>query len=42
VIVAPLDSKITVFTKGNSKGFTGSIPKGGHCPPNSTVGVKAL
>jgi hypothetical protein len=31
-----------VFNKGNSKGFTGSIPIGGHWLPNSTVGVKAL
>ena len=42
VIVAPLDNNITVLSKGNSKGFIGSIPIGGHCPPNSTVGVKAL
>ena len=31
-----------MFNKGNSKGFTGSIPIGGHWAPNSTVGVKAL
>jgi hypothetical protein len=30
VIVAPLDNKITVFNNGNSKGFIGSIPAGGH------------
>jgi hypothetical protein len=42
VIVAPLDNNSTVFNRGNSKGFTGSIPKGGQCAPNSTVGVKAL
>ena len=42
VTVAPLDNNITVFNKGNSKGLTGSIPTGGHCAPNSTVGVKAL
>ena len=42
VIVAPLDNNITVFNKGNSKGFIGSIPIGGHWAPNSTVGVKAL
>lgn len=42
VTVAPLDSKITVFSKGSSKGFTGSIPIGGHWAPNSTVGVSAL
>ena len=28
--------------RGNSKGFTGSIPIGGHWAPNSTVGVNAL
>lgn len=42
VTVAPLESKRIVFNKGSSKGFTGSIPNGGHCPPNSTVGVSAL
>jgi hypothetical protein len=42
VTVAPLDNRITVFNKGNSKGFTGSIPIGGHWAPNSIVGVKAL
>ena len=42
MIVAPLDNNITVFNKGSSKGFTGSIPKGGHWAPNSTVGVRAL
>jgi len=42
VIVAPLDNKITVLRRGNSKGLTGSIPIGGHWAPNSTVGVKAL
>ena len=42
VIVAPLDNNITVLSNGNSKGFTGSIPIGGHWPPNSTVGVRAL
>jgi hypothetical protein len=31
-----------VLSKGSSKGLTGSIPKGGHWAPNSTVGVKAL
>jgi len=30
VIVAPLDNKITVFNNGSSKGFIGSIPRGGH------------
>ena len=42
VTVAPLDSNITVLSKGNSKGLIGSIPIGGHWAPNSTVGVKAL
>ena len=31
-----------MLRRGNSKGFTGSIPIGGHWAPNSTVGVKAL
>jgi hypothetical protein len=42
VTVAPLDNNITVLSKGNSKGLTGSIPRGGHWAPKSTVGVKAL
>ena len=42
VIVAPLDNNITVLSKGNSKGLTGSIPIGGHWAPSSIVGVKAL
>ena len=42
VTVAPLDNNNTVFSKGNSKGLTGSIPAGGHWAPNSTVGVSAL
>ena len=42
VTVAPLDNNIIVFNKGNSKGFTGSIPIGGHWDPSSIVGVKAL
>ncbi len=33
---------LTVFNKGNSKGLTATIPRGGHRPPNSTVGDKAL
>jgi hypothetical protein len=41
-MVAPLDSKITVFSKGNSKGLTGSTPKGGHTQPISQDGFKAL
>jgi len=40
--VAPLDNNITVLSNGNSKGFTGSIPAGGHCPPNSIPGFKEL
>ena len=35
-------SKIKVIKRGNSKGLIGSIPKGGHWAPNSTVGVNAL
>lgn len=31
-----------MLSSGNSKGFIASIPKGGHCPPNSTVGERAL
>jgi len=42
VIVTPDDNKITVFNKGNSKGFIESIPIGGHFAPNSIVGDKAL
>ena len=30
-------SKIKVFNKGMAKGFIGSITKGGHLSPNSTV-----
>lgn len=42
VIVTPEDNKITVFNKGNSKGFIEFIPIGGHFAPNSIVGDKAL
>ena len=42
VTVAPLDNRITVFSRGNSNGFIGYIPKGGHWAPNSTVGDNAL
>jgi len=42
VTVAPLDNNITVLRRGNSKGFIGSIPIGGHWAPNSIVGVNAL
>jgi hypothetical protein len=31
-----------VLSKGNSKAFIASIPIGGHCAPNSTVGDNAL
>ena len=42
LVKVPDDSKITVFNKGNSKGSMASIPIGGHCAPNSTVGDNAL
>lgn len=42
VTVAPDESKIIVFNKGISNGFNGSIPAGGQCAPNSTVGASAL
>ena len=42
VTVTPEDNKITVFSKGNSKGLMDSIPKGGHLAPSSTVGDRAL
>jgi hypothetical protein len=42
VIVTPDDNKITVFNKGNSKGFIEFTPIGGHFAPNSTVGDNAL
>jgi len=42
VTVTPDDNKITVLSKGNSKGLMASIPIGGHWAPNSTVGDKAL
>lgn len=38
----PDDNKITVLSKGNSKGLIASIPIGGHIAPNSTVGERAL
>lgn len=31
-----------MLSKGNSKGFIGSIPRGGQLAPNSTVGDRAL
>ena len=42
VTVAPDESKIIVFSNGISNGLSGSIPAGGQCAPNSTVGAKAL
>lgn len=42
VIVTPDASNIAVFSRGNSKAFIASIPTGGHWPPNSTVGDRAL
>jgi len=42
VTVTPDDNKITVLSKGNSKGLIASIPRGGHWAPNSTVGERAL
>lgn len=38
--MAPEDSKITVLSKGISKGLSIDIPLGGHTAPNSTVGDK--
>jgi hypothetical protein len=40
--VNPDESNKTVFKRGNSKGFTESIPLGGHCAPISTGGERAL
>lgn len=42
MIVTPDDNSIIVLRRGNSKGFIGSTPLGGHCAPISTVGDKAL
>jgi hypothetical protein len=42
VTTIPDDNKITVFNKGNSKGFIACIPKGGHSVPISTSGLIAL
>ena len=38
----PEDNNKTVLSKGSSKGFTESIPIGGHCAPISTAGDNAL
>jgi len=40
VIVAPEQSKISVFNKGTSKGLKTSIPFGGQTLPISTDGIK--
>lgn len=37
----PEAKRITVFNRGISQGFKGSIPAGGHMQPSSTVGLKA-
>jgi len=42
VTVTPEDNKITVFNKGNSKGFIAWVPIGGHNVPISMLGDKAL
>lgn len=36
----PLESKMTVFSKGTSKGLIGMMPAGGHILPSSTLGLK--
>jgi hypothetical protein len=41
-MVTPEASNSTVLRKGSSKAFIASIPIGGHCAPNSTVGDNAL
>ena len=38
----PEDNNKTVLSRGSSKGFTESIPIGGHCAPISTAGDSAL
>ena len=38
----PDANSIIVFNMGNSKGLTVSIPEGGQCAPNSTLGDIAL
>ena len=40
--VPPLDNNITVLNRGKSKGLIGSIPAGGHRPPNSIPTPKTL
>jgi hypothetical protein len=42
VIVTPDASNSTVLSSGNSNALIASIPIGGHCAPNSTVGDNAL
>ena len=36
----PLESKITVLSKGTSNGLIGTMPVGGHTLPSSTLGLK--
>ena len=40
VTVAPELRRIAVFNKGTAKGFTASIPTGGHSQPNSIEGLR--
>jgi len=40
VMEHPLESKMTVFSKGTSKGLIGMMPAGGHILPSSTLGLK--
>lgn len=42
VTVTPEDKRITVFNRGNSKGFIAWVPIGGHSVPISMLGDKAL
>ena len=42
VTVTPEDNNITVLRRGNSNGFTGSNPIGGHWAPSSMAGVNEL
>jgi hypothetical protein len=41
VTLAPDESSKIVLSNGTSNGFRGSIPCGGQCVPNSTVGARA-
>lgn len=40
VTVTPEARRMAVFRRGTSKGLSGLIPVGGHCPPSSGVGTK--